>query len=100
MKVNPSIEESLVPMFAEDEEALREAKRKRDEHWMRMRNARKEWLESIADEHSTELDKFWDQWLPEVCGFRPHRDNHGNITASYDIVDEKKYTVFLLKFGQ
>ncbi len=85
-----------IPMHASDEEALREAKRKRNEHWARMRKAKEYWM----TEHEIQLldDTFW-RWLESSYGLRPHRDDFGNITEGYSIVDERLYTIFLLKFS-
>lgn len=38
MKVHPNLEASFIPIEASDFEALQEQKRKRNEHWLRMRN--------------------------------------------------------------
>lgn len=85
-----------IPMYADDDEALREHKRKRNEHWARMRKAREFWLiKHLIDSPNT----FW-AWLENECGLRPNRDTDGNITEGYTVTDEKLYTVFLLKFGQ
>lgn len=95
MKVSPSIEDSFIPMEAEAEEALQEHKRKRNEHWARMRRAREFWLiEHMMDSPNT----FW-SWLETECGLRPNRDIEGNITEGYVVTDEKLYTLFLLKFS-
>lgn len=85
-----------IPMEADDEEALQEYKRKRNEHWLRLRRARAEWQNIVDD---LDLAEFWD-WITDVYGIKPQKDAYGNVTASYDVIDEKKYTVFLLKFGQ
>lgn len=99
MKVNPAIEDSLIPMFAEDEKALREHKRKRNEHWLRMRRARDQFMEDVAAADCSSTFDFW-QYLEVNYGLIPERDQQGNITEGYTITDEKLYTVFLLKFGE
>lgn len=88
-----------IPMHAVDDEALREAKRKRNDHWKRMRKARVEWCILFGLPVTQNFDKFFD-WLAENYGLKPHMDVHGNITEGYDVLDEKLYTLFLLKFGQ
>ncbi len=86
-------------MHSEDEEALREAKRKRNEHWFRMRRARAEWSESSDLAWNIDDPEFW-LWLENFYGLKAHKDSQGNITDGYTVVNEKLYTLFLLKFGQ
>lgn len=97
MKVSPALEDNFIPMFAEDEKALQEAKRKRNEHWARMRNAREYWM--TKHKLKTLDDNFW-LWLRDDYGMIPHRDSAGLLTSNVDIVDEKLYLLFLLKFSQ
>lgn len=65
------------------------AKAARMEHWRRIRLIRDNWsgtgslLTHIEDEY----------------GLRLHKDQEGNITDSFDIVDEQKYSFFLLKYA-
>ena len=86
-----------IPMYADDDEALQDLRRKRNEHWARMRNARTYWM----TEHKLRSldDNFW-LWLKKDYGIIPHRDTEGNLTEGVDIINEKLYTLFLLKFGQ
>jgi hypothetical protein len=84
-----------IPMYAEDEEALRKIREKRNDHFKRMRNARKYWVNQRQSEID---DNFW-LWLRDDYGIVPHRDLAGNITSGVDIVDERLYTLFLLKFS-
>ena len=86
-------------MQASDHQALQEYKKKRNEHWKRMRNARVEWCKLFDLPVTENFDKFYN-WLTENYGLQPHIDIHGNIKEGYDVVDKKKYTLFLLKFSQ
>ena len=88
-----------IPMFAEDEKALQEQKRKRNEHWLRMRRARDLWFEETGQTSTSVNSGFW-LWLASTYGIVPDRDQSGNITEGIVIVDEKLYTLFLLKFSQ
>lgn len=90
------IDDLEIPMWAGEDQALQEAKKKRDEHWARMRSAREWW---IAHNRDVPFDNFW-IWLLDTYGIKPHRNAEGNITSGIDTLDEKKYTLFLLKFGQ
>jgi hypothetical protein len=91
------IDDLEIPMWSADDLALREEKRKRNEHWARMRKAREYWM----TKHRLILfdDNFW-SWLKDSCGIVPHRDSAGDLTAGVTIVDEKLYLLFLLKFSQ
>lgn len=98
MKVSPSLEDNFIPMEAEDFLALQEQKRKRNEHWLRMRRAREQFLEDVAAADCSGTFDFW-QYLEVNYGLVPERDDQGNITEGYAVTDEKLYTMFLLKFG-
>lgn len=64
-------------------------KRRRDEHWARLRRA---WTECPSDY----MQRY--QWLEEKWGLRVHMADD-MITDEYTVVDEKKYLMYLLKFG-
>lgn len=99
MKVPPIMEDSLIPMHAEEETALQQLQRKRNEHWLRMRKARELWLRDVSQAGVPfNPIEFW-EWLKVNFGLAPHTDKQGNITDGYDVVDEQKYLMFLLKFG-
>ena len=95
------IDDLEIPMHADDGEALQEFKRKRNEHWLRMRRAQKLWRDDLlaAGVEVWDMIEFW-EWLKVNFGVDPHRDESGNITEGYTVTDEKLYTLFLLKFGQ
>jgi len=38
-------------------------------------------------------------WLENKYGFRPIETNDGMMTDDLDIVDEKKYLIYILKYG-
>ena len=84
-------------MYADDDEALQDLRRKRNEHWARMRKAREHWM----TKHKLRSldDNFW-LWLRNDYGIVPHRDTEGNLTSDVDVINEKLYILFLLKFGQ
>lgn len=92
------MDDAFIPMQADDEQALHEFRRKRNEHWLRMRRARTQFLEDVAVADCSGTFDFW-QYLEVNYGLIPHKDRSGDITEGYDIVDEKLYTLFLLKFS-
>jgi hypothetical protein len=66
-------------------------KENRDSHWARLQKAREEyvWREGFTFTH----------WLEQKYGIQLILDNAGNITSNYKIVDEKKYSLYLLKYS-
>lgn len=97
MQIIP-LDDLEIPMWAREDQALQEAKRKRNEHWHRMRKAKLEWLNYDPDD-GEDIQLFW-PWLEDTYGLRAHRNSNGDITEGYEILDEKKYTLFLLKYSQ
>lgn len=100
MKNFPLEDDGFIPMEANDFEALREQKRKRNEHWQRMRRAQTLWRDDLlaAGVEVSDMFDFW-KWLEVNYGLVPERDPYGNITEGYAITNEKLYTLFLLKFS-
>jgi len=88
MKVNPSIEESFIPMEVTDIDTLQKQKRKRNEHWARLKQAR-----LVCPDPPN-----YPRWLEDTWGIRVVM-KEGMITDEYTILDEKKYLMYLLKFG-
>jgi len=62
--------------------------RKRNEYWRRIRAACQDLPEGIEPH----------RWLEQKWGIKPIME-HGLISDDYYIVDDKKYLMFLLKFG-
>ena len=62
--------------------------RKRNEYWRRIRAACQDRPESVEPH----------RWLEQQWGIKAIME-HGMISDDYYIVDEKKYLMFLLKFG-
>jgi hypothetical protein len=63
----------------------------RDSHWARLYKARSEysWRDGFT----------FTYWLEQKYGIRLILDSAGNITSDYKIVDEKKYSFYLLKYS-
>jgi len=62
--------------------------RNRNEYWRRIRTACQDRPEDVEPH----------RWLEQQWGIRPIMEN-GMISDEYHIVDDKKYLMFLLKFG-
>lgn len=87
MKVPPSVEDNFIPMEALDFTTLQEQRRRRNDHWARLKRARVD----CNDTHN------YPKWLEDTWGIKVHM-NAGMITDDYTVVDEKKYTLYLLKY--
>jgi hypothetical protein len=68
-------------------------RRNRWNYWEALKKVRKEYMEQ-----NREFDAYdFEDYLIGQYGLRMNIVN-GNITDGYEIVDEKKYLIFLLKF--
>ena len=77
----------------DDDDPLIEQRRKRWDYWAALKLVRKEYMEQ-----NKEFDAYdFEDYLIGQYGIRMNIVN-GNITDGYEIVDEKKYLIFLLKF--
>lgn len=65
------------------------SKAARMEHWNRIRLVRAEWsgAGSLLD------------YIEDTYGLKLHKDQEGNITDSFEIVNAQKYSFFLLKYA-
>jgi hypothetical protein len=98
MKVNPKIEDAFLPMYEDDIIPLEEIKKKRDRYWAMLRRAKNEYL-SLVDgtEYNDGINGFY-YFMQQNYGLQPELID-GNLGSTYNIVDEKKYLLFLLKYG-
>jgi hypothetical protein len=71
-------------------------KRHRLEHWHRLRLAKEDYY-GIYDRLTETTPEFY-QHLKKQYGIKLDFDNSGNITDTYQIIDEKKYMLFILKY--
>ena len=77
----------------DDDDPLIEQRKKRWDYWAALKLVRKEYMEQ-----NKEFDAYdFEDYLIGQYGIRMNIVN-GNITDGYEIVDEKKYLIFLLKF--
>ena len=77
----------------DDDDPLIEQRRKRWDYWAALKLVRKEYMLQ-----NKEFDAYdFEDYLIGQYGIRMNIIN-GNITDGYEIVDEKKYLIFLLKF--
>ena len=77
----------------DDDDPLIEQRRKRWDYWAALKLVRKEYMEQNKDFDAYDFEDY----IIGQYGIRMNIVN-GNITDGYEIVDEKKYLIFLLKF--
>jgi len=90
-----------IPMYAEDEKALQEFRKKRNRYWTMLRRAKLDFIK-LTDQACIEYeigDDAFFYYLQHNYGLRVELID-GNIAGEYVIVDEQKYLLFLLKYGQ
>ena len=77
----------------DDDDPLIEQRRNRWNYWEALKQVRKEFMAQ-----NKEFDAYdFEDYLIGQYGVKMNVVN-GNITDGYEIVDEKKYLIFLLKF--
>jgi hypothetical protein len=77
----------------DDDDPNIEQRKKRWDYWAALKLVRKEYMGQ-----NKEFDAYdFEDYLIGQYGIRMNIVN-GNITDGYEIVDEKKYLIFLLKF--
>lgn len=86
---------TVVPKIQDydDDDPNIEQRKKRWDYWAALKLVRKEYMEQ-----NREFDAYdFEDYLTGRYGLKMNIVN-GNITDGYEIVDEKKYLIFLLKF--
>ena len=77
----------------DDDDPLIKQRRNRWNYWEALKKVRKEYMAQ-----NKEFDAYdFEDYIIGQYGIRMNIVN-GNITDGYEIVDEKKYLIFLLKF--
>ena len=85
---------------AEPAQSLQEQRRKRDQYWKMLYQARQEYL-ILTDQGAAEFNmnsSAFFYYLKQNYGLQVETID-GNIAGDYAVVDEKKYLLFLIKFG-
>lgn len=83
-----------------DVHAAQTLRRKRDHYWLMLGKARTDYYQNLLDnsiEYARYENAFYDHML-SVHGLRVMFEGI-SISADYEVVDEKKYTLFLMKYG-
>ena len=77
----------------DDDDPNIEQRKKRWDYWAALKVVRKEYMSQ-----NKEFDAYdFEDYLAGQYGLKMNIVN-GNITDGYEVVDEKKYLIFLLKF--
>lgn len=80
----------------DDDDPNLEQRLSRWKYWNNLKNLMREFTEETGskDHHEYKI------WLENKYGFRPIETNEGMMTDDLHIVDEKKYLVYILKYGE
>ena len=86
---------TVVPKIQDydDDDPNIDQRKKRWDYWAALKLVRKEYMEQNKDFDAYDFEDY----LTGQYGVKMNIVN-GNITDGYEIVDEKKYLIFLLKF--
>ena len=86
---------TVVPKIQDydDDDPNIEQRKKRWDYWAALKLVRKEYMEQNKDFDAYDFEDY----IIGQYGIKMNIVN-GNITDGYEIVDEKKYLIFLLKF--
>jgi hypothetical protein len=99
MKVPISVDDGFY-YDTEDIPSLQEQRRRRDQYWAMLYNARQEFLkltDQASADTNTNTGAFF-YYLKQHYGLQVETVD-GKITGEYAVIDEKKYLIFLMKFG-
>ena len=80
---------------------LEEERRKRNQYWMMLYNARQEYLKLTDQQGVAEFNmntSAFFYYLKQNYGLQVETVD-GKITGDYAVVNEQKYLIFLMKFG-
>ena len=101
MKVPISVDDGFYyDTESEDALTLQEQRRKRDQYWRMLYQARQEFFK-LTDRVTTQFDMnsgAFFYYLKQTYGLQVETVDE-KITSEYAIIDERKYLLFLMKFG-
>ena len=73
-----------------------EKRESRWKYWTNLKNLKLEFREETGSrDHKEYMD-----WLENKYGFRPTENIEGMLSDDYKVVDEKKFLVYILKYGK
>jgi hypothetical protein len=68
----------------------------RFKYWANLKNLKLEFYNETQSRDHTQ----YMIWLENKYGFRPIETNEGMMTDDYKVVDEKKFIVYIIKYGK
>jgi len=80
----------------EDDDADIEKRKGRWKYWTNLKNLK---LEFITETGSRDHREYI-EWLVDKYGFKPRENIEGMLSDDYEVLDEKKFIVYILKYGQ
>lgn len=80
----------------DDDDPKLQRRLSRWKYWNNLKTLMREFTEETG---STDHQEY-KIWLENKYGFRPIETNDGMMTDDLDIVDEKLYLLYILKYGQ
>jgi ribosomal protein S8 len=81
--------------YDDDDENL-EKRKSRMKYRQNLKNLKLEFINETGSRDHREYTK----WLENKYGFQPVETNQGMMTDDYKVVDEKKFIVYILKYGK
>ncbi len=90
---------SIVPFhdFSPDDPDI-EFRLRRWKYWAALKKIRLEYMNTLTELGEKFDERDFKNHIEETYGIQLHEDAGGSITDKYQIVDEKKYLVFVLKW--
>lgn len=72
---------------------------KRDQFWRMLRLAKADYVKIVKDLGNDPNDGSFYTYLQDTYGIKAILTNRGEITDMFEVTDEKKQMVFILKYG-
>jgi hypothetical protein len=70
----------------------------RNRYWSAIRDMRQEYMEEFKGIYDLTNRPTVHYWAEEKYGFRMEVDGEGGYTAKYDVIDDKKFMLFQIKY--
>lgn len=76
----------------------RERLERRNQYWQAINRARREYLDQYVGIYDLTVRPALHYWMQEHYGIRMGIDDQGNYTRDFEILDERRYLMFQLKY--
>ncbi len=81
-------------------ETDKDANKRRWDYWRALHRVRQELLSKLTGNDVFDFVALFEKHVTDTYGIILKKDSDGNYTDDFDIVDEAKYTFFVLKYTQ